>query len=244
MKKINILRPTIFPFDIINSGITLANYQLGEKGFSAYKTDAFTEDEIINNTNILADNIGVSVQNLIFQKQIHTTNIQIIDKSEHPILESDGLITNKNGLVLCINLADCGGVLCYDAKNNAIGTFHSGWKGTQLNIVAVGINKMKKVYSTNSADLLVYLTPCAGKEHYEVEYDVAQHFYNHIEQVNNGKYLLDIKGVIVKQLLDIGVRKENIEISSICTISNKMYHSFRREENKSGRMTAFISIKN
>ena len=243
MKKINILRPTIFPFDTINSGITLANFQFGELGFSAYKTDAFTEQEIIENRNILAANIGVSTENLIFQKQIHTTDIQIITNFNHPILESDGLITNKKNIVLCINLADCGGVLCYDTKNNVIGAFHSGWKGTQLNIVNVGIEKMKKEYSTNLADLLVYLTPCAGKEHYDVEYDVAQHFPNHIAQIANDKYLLDLKGVIIEQLINTGISKKNIEISSVCTISNNMYHSFRRDAEKSGRMTAFIMIK-
>jgi YfiH family protein len=243
MEKIIFLRPTIFPFASINSGITLANYQVGKFGFSAYKTDAFTEDEVIKNRNILATNIGVSIGSLIFQEQVHTTNIQVITKPNHPILKSDGLITNKKGIVLCINLADCGGVLCYDAKHNTIGAFHSGWKGTKLNIVKVGIEKMREVYFTEPADLLVYLTPCAGKENYEVENDVAQYFPNHITQTSNDNYLLDLKGEIVEQLINLGVSKENIEVSFVCTISNNMYHSFRRDGEKSGRMTAFIMLK-
>ena len=243
MKKINILRPTIFPLDTINSGITLANYQLTKMGFSAYKTDAFSEEEVFDNRKILADNIGVNVENLIFQKQIHTTNIQVIAKSYHPIIESDGMITNKKGIAICINLADCGGILCYDKKNNVIAAFHSGWQGTKQNIVSIGVEKMKKEYLTNPSDLLVYLTPCAGKEHYEVGYDVAQHFPNHIIKSQNEKYLLDLKSVIVDQLLQTGVEKNNIEVSSVCTISNNMYHSFRRDAEKSGRMTAFIMLK-
>jgi YfiH family protein len=243
MQKINILRPTIFPFDKINSGITLANYQVAELGFSACKTDAITDEEIVKNKNILAENIETTTENLVFQKQIHTTDIQIITKNNHPIFESDGLITDKKGIVLCINLADCGGILCYDTRNNVIAGFHSGWKGTQLNIVRVGIEKMKKEYSTNPADLLVYLTPCAGAKHYEVEYDVAQYFPNHINKISADNYLLDLKGVIAEQLAEVGVNKDNIEISSVCTISNKMYHSFRRDADKSGRMTAFIMMR-
>jgi YfiH family protein len=243
MEKINILRPTIFPSHIINSGITLANFQLGKYGFSAYQTDIFTDEEVNKNKNILADNIGTNVENLVFQKQIHTTNIQQITNCNHPIFESDGLTTNVKNIALCINLADCGGILCYDSKNNAIGAFHSGWKGTKLNIVKVGIKKMIETYSTNPSDLFVYTTPCAGQEHYNVEFDVAQHFSNHIKQLDNDKFLLDLKSVIINQLLDIGVIKEKIEVSSVCTISNNMYHSFRRDGEKSGRMTAFIMLK-
>ncbi|MCL2040046.1 MAG: peptidoglycan editing factor PgeF [Bacteroidetes bacterium] len=243
MQKINILRPTIFLPSLISSGVTLANFQLGKYGFSAYKTDVFTDEEVNKNKSILANNIGVSAENLVFQQQIHTTNIQIIRNANHPILESDGMLTNVKNIVLCINLADCGGILCYDTKNNVIGAFHSGWQGTKLNIVRVGIDKMQEIYSTHPSDLLIYITPCAGREHYEVDFDVAKHFPNNLKQLANNKYLLDLKSVIIEQLLDVGVAREKIEISSVCTISNNMYHSFRRDSDKSGRMTAFIMMK-
>jgi YfiH family protein len=242
--NINLLKPTIFPINKIVAGATLKNENLFHNGFSTHKTDAFSQEEIDNNKSILANNIGIPLQNLIYQKQIHKEHIQIITHTNWTTNESDGLITNEKELVLCLGLADCVGVLCYDPINNCVGAFHAGWRGTVAEIVPKGIELMRKTYNSTPKNILVYITPAAGSKKYEVENDVAKYFPNNVEVINNGKYLLNLKNEIVNQLEKVGVDiTKNVEVSSICTISNPNFHSYRRDGNKSGRMTAFIGLK-
>ncbi|MDR0926437.1 MAG: peptidoglycan editing factor PgeF [Ignavibacteria bacterium] len=243
MLKINILRPTIFPPNI-TSGITFSNYKLFPNGFSAYKLAHNSDAEVMLNREILASNIGCDTSALVFQKQVHSNYIRIIGTEQQKLEESDGFISNNSGLALCINLADCAGILCYDPLTQCIAAFHSGWKGTVAQIVPKGIAMMREEYGAKPSNILVYITPCAGKEKYEVGEDVAKHFPNHRTAIGGGKYLLDLKGAIVAQLRDAGVDTEhNLEVSSVCTISNDNFHSFRRDGDNAGRMTAFILIK-
>ena len=127
--------------------------------------------------------------------------------------------------------------------NDVISGIHSGWRGTKLNIVNKGIKIMNDKFNSKPKQLLVYISPCASGNNYEVEYDVAQYFPNSVSKINDKKYLYDNRSEIYNQLLDARIKKENIESSKICTIDNLNYHSFRRDGNKSGRMSAFIGLK-
>lgn len=244
MNKINILRTSIFPGQEIISGVTQKNVRyFGGKGitFSNIGARNFTDSEVAESIQMLADAINIDAGKIIFQKQVHGVEIQTVGPKTG-LNVSDGLVTNICGLVLAVKIADCAAVLVYDPKNKAVGAFHSGWKGTMQNIVKTGIEKMQKLYSTLPADLLVYISPCASGAQYEVKWDVAQFFPDSVTQIAAGKYLFDNKKQINIQLTELGVKPENIETSAICTITDENYHSYRRDKENSGRMAAFIGM--
>ena len=242
--NIDILVPEIFPKDKILSGVTKKNDELFPPfGLSISNGDILNDEEVLSHRTILAEFLGYNIENLKFQKQIHSDKIQIVDKNTPNNLETDGMFTTEKGLVLNISIADCTGILIYDPINEVIAAVHSGWKGTQQNITKIAINKLSESYHSNPKDLLVYLSPSAGGSNYEVRWDVAQYFPNSITQINETKYLYDNKKQIVLQLEECAVDKNNIEISDICTIDDKCFHSFRRDKSKSGRMSAFIAMK-
>ncbi len=89
----------------------------------------------------------------------------------------------------------------------------------------------------------IYISPAAGGNVYEIGEEVAKFFPRSIKPTTNGKYLFDNKHEIYLQLTDAGANSDNIEISQECTISNPNLHSYRRDKEKSGRMSAFISMK-
>lgn len=241
--KIEIRKADIFHKSKVLAGITLKNTEFHPPiGFSISKAECFSENEIENNRVILSELLGTERKNLIFQKQIHSDISQIVDRG-YPINESDALITNKHEVCLVISLADCCGILLYDRKKQIIGAIHSGWRSTAQDIVGKTIKKISDTFNSNPSDLLVWVTPCAGKEDYEVGVEVARLFPQFIEPKQNGKYMLDLKSAIKKQLLVCGVSEENIEISPESTISDLSYHSYRRDKSLSGRMAAFIMMK-
>ena len=239
--KIDILKPNIFDDNVI-SGVTKSNFDKFEKGFSIFPGKVLTQDEVKHNRVILAHNTNFEYETLKFQKQVHGDVIRKVDIHSSNIAESDGLITNIPRLLLNVTIADCCGILVYDSINKAIGAFHSGWKGTQLNIASAGITAMTEEYATNPRDLKVFLSPCAGGDIYEVGEEVALLFPETVIKPFGDKYLLDVRKRINEQLSELGVAPENIEISDICTIKNPDYHSFRRDKDRSGRMSAFIGL--
>lgn len=243
--KIKIHKPNIFPQNRIIAGITETNFDRFSSGFSIFPAKIFSIEEVEYFRVILANNLGLKRQYLAFQKQEHSDCIQVIDSINiHEINISDGMITNLKNVVLNVTVADCAAVLIYDEQKEVIGAFHSGWRGTQKNIVAKGIQKMEENFGCSAKDMIVWISPSAGMKNYEVGQEVAELFDEKITKpVGNDKFLLDIKGAIKEQLLNCGVIEKNIEISEICTIEDSRFHSFRRDRDRSGRMSAFIGMK-
>jgi hypothetical protein len=131
----------------------------------------------------------------------------------------------------------------YDPVSGSIAALHSGWRGTKLNIAGKGIRKMGDWFGSDPANILVWLSPCASGANYEVGNDVAEYFPEFVKKTNNDKYLLDIPAAVRSQLIEAGVEAVNIETSGICTIADERFHSYRRDGNRSGRMSAFIAMK-
>lgn len=243
IKQIEIKEPKIFDRSIIKSGITLKNTNYKPPiGFSISKADVFTDNEIEENRLEFAKFLKIERTNLIVQKQIHSDISNVVDKG-FPICESDALITDKKGVCLVVSLADCCGILIFDKTKKVISAIHSGWKGSAQNIVGKTIKKIITRFSSNPSDFAVWITPCAGKEDYEIGQEVAELFPLFTTQKANGKFLLDLKSAIKQQLLDEGILENNIEISTESTISDIRFHSYRRDKKLSGRMAAFIMMQ-
>jgi len=240
--SIDILKPTIFPNEKVISGVTLKNQHIfPEIGLTFTPSQKCTKEEVVHHKAILADEIGVELNKLKFQHQIHSDIIRVINKDSEET-DSDAMITDQQGLILCVKIADCAAILAYDSKNNAIAAIHSGWRGTQQNITAKSIKRMIEIYGSKPENLLIFISPCASGNNYEVGEDVAKFFPRSTKQIEYGKYLFDNTKELLFQLQEIGVYKNNIETSDICTIENEHFHSYRRDKDSSGRMCAFIGM--
>jgi YfiH family protein len=243
VKNFEILIPEMFPKNKIISGVTKRNLHLfPDKGFTISNADTFSLQEIETHRKFLAEVLCVEYKRLKFQKQVHKTDIQIVTQNTPNGLETDGMITSEKGLILNVSIADCLAILIYDPINEIIAAIHSGWRSTKDNIAGKGIQLLLDKYNSNPWDLLVYLSPCASGRNYEVGYDVAKYFPENTIQINKNKFLFDNQKQVFNQLIESGVNRENIEASDICTIANPEYHSFRRDKDKSGRMSAFIAM--
>ncbi len=241
--KIDILKPQIFEQDSIISGVTKANKERFSKGFSIFPGQILSDDDVEVFRKMLPINIGVKRDELIFQKQTHSDTIFKIDEIPNEQILSDGIITNIKGVVLNVTIADCCGVLIFDPSSSSIAAIHSGWRGTHLNITGKGIDEMLNEYNAKPQTMQVFLSPAASMANYEVGGEVAELFPSSVVEKRNGKYYLDIRLRIKQQLLEKCVLDENIEMSHICTIADTQYHSFRRDKEKSGRMSAFIGMR-
>ena len=180
-----------------------------------------------------------------YLNQIHSDAIFNFDGN---INDGDALITDKTKTAIGVFTADCVPVILVDTKKEAIAAVHSGWKGTKALIVSKTIKRLQENYGSKAEDIRVYIGPHIGACCYEVSRELLEEFtsediYSNINISNNNK--LDLEKCILAQLIEKGVKEENIWTTNTCTACNKYYelYSYRNSKNKQGRMFSFVYLK-
>ena len=194
-----------------------------------------------NNYSLLFNTIQWDRDQLAIAKQVHGTDVKVIE-SPGVYPDCDGLVTDKIGLALGIQVADCAAVLLYEPKARVIAALHAGWRGAISGIINRGIDTILSLQGDPSK-LLAYISPCISLKYFEVGDEVANLFPDEFcDYTSFVKPHVDLKGYIRHQLREEGVVDENIQLSNSCTFEDKTYFSYRRERDKAGRMLALIKM--
>ncbi len=145
---------------------------------------------------------------------------------------TDGLITNQKNVFLAITVADCLPIFLFDSKKKVVGILHAGWRGLHKMIISNGIAIMQKSFRCESKDIFVGTGPGIGVCHFAVNRDVESIFSSYPQAIVKRKeqIFVDLKKIALRQALELGIRKENIEISTMCTYcESEIYFSKRRD---------------
>lgn len=217
-------------------------------------------EAVEKNFDLLAEAMGISIEDFVFSDQTHTTNIMKVT-SEHRgsgIIKAknysdiDGFITNEPNIMLSTFYADCVPLYFVDTVKKAIGLSHSGWKGTLNRMGQKTLEAMKEAYGTNPDDVICAIAPSVCVDCYEVSEDVASafraEFQGHEDEIltakPNGKYQLDLWKANEIVLLEAGIKKEHLSITNICTCCNsKVLFSHRASRGRRGNLGAFLGLK-
>lgn len=221
------------------------------------RSDNYEKDDG-KNYKRLYDRLNLDYNKLVkIKEQIHSNFVQVIENEETKPDKVDGLITNKKGISFSLRFADCTPIYLYDPVKNVIGNIHSGWKGTVGKIAGEAVNKMIEEYSSKPEDIICCIGPAIGKCHFEVDEDVKNIFENTFSYMNindkiiekgevkegKQKYYIDTNLINRTMLEEIGLLKQNIIESNICTVCNKeVLHTYRIDRENAGRNTAIISL--
>ncbi len=189
--------------------------------------------------------------------QTHTDNVKVVRRIEK-LEDTDGILTNKKEIALITTSADCISLLLYDPVKKAIGSIHSGWKGTLKGIIVKAIEKMKNEYKSNPEDIICCICPSIRQCCFEVDEDVKDLFYNKYKELKNideiiklgdkkedkQKYYIDTVKINIELLKNIGLKEKNIIDSNICTMCHsKEFHSYRTDGKSFGVNGAIIALK-
>lgn len=204
--------------------------------------------------------------NVVKTNQEHTNNIQIVNKKINidnmdvniqKYNDTDGLITNKQNLILSTTNADCILMLFFDPVTKTIANVHSGWKGTLQRISVNTIEKMVDEFKCDPKDIICCICPSIRKCHFEVSLDVKEMFEKEFEdlQIDKNTDIMEkqkeqekwnIDTVLINKIIleRAGLKTENIIDSGICSVCNSdLVHSYRVEKQGYGLATALISLK-
>lgn len=225
-----------------HGGASIGVYESFNLGYSV-GDDPLNVDQ---NIAKFCESFGFSKANLAKSHQVHGVEVLVVE-SPGNYEGYDALITNKNGILLAVTVADCVPILLFDSKRHVIAAIHAGWKGSAHKIVTKTIERMTHEYGTECKDLKAFIGPCIGKDSFEVHDDVAHYLDMTCKKslVEEGKFLVDLQKANIDQLIELGLKEEDIEVSKFDTYqSTNMFFSHRKENGSTGRMMAAIGLKN
>lgn len=181
----------------------------------------------------------LNLSGLCIGKQEH--GVKIVEVNENSSLFcGDAFITQTKGVGLLIKHADCQAALFYDPALSIIAAVHAGWRGSVQKIYTQVINYLKIKLNVDPKNLLVCISPSLGPEKAEFvnfRNELPEPFWSFQIKPN----YFDFWSISEQELLEAGVREENIEIAKVCTVSNEEYFSYRREK-KTGRLASVIAL--
>lgn len=248
--------------DTIQHFVTTRNSALPpsvKNNFSIGLNGAIDNAIVLSNRKALAEQFGFSPSSYVFASQVHGKGVAVVrdvDKGKGAFERSsylcdiDAMVTNRKGICIVTQAADCVPILFYDPVKKAIGAAHAGWKGTVAKIPAEVVKSFIVEFGSNPKDLVVGIGPSIGSCCYEVGEEVVamvQDSFGSTDDLilKNEKFLkpvFDLWKANYKTLVEVGVRPENIEVSGMCTkCNNNLFFSARAGD--LGRFGAGIMIR-
>ncbi|MDX8395486.1 MAG: peptidoglycan editing factor PgeF [Mariprofundaceae bacterium] len=161
--------------------------------------------------------------------------------------KADVLLTKSTGCAVAVRTADCLPVLLGDPITKVVAAVHAGWRGTVAAVVKVAVQEMC-LAGAKVENIVASLGPCIGVCCFEVSEEVAERFK--MSCFEGSKYIhyaptphIDLAGINQYQLLESGVKQENIEIFKHCTCCHPdRFYSYRRESGVTGRQLAVVAM--
>ncbi len=237
-------------------------------------------EKVLENYKRVAQVLSCSVEDMVLSQQTHTTNIRLVKEQDkgkgivrpQDYTDVDGLITDKEGLILVTSYADCVPLYFVDPVRRAVGLAHSGWRGTVAGMGRHMVQAMEEHFGSKPEDLYTAIGPSICQDCYEVSREVADAFWQLFEEDGDiveeilesgyrggyegravqvvapgresGKYQLDLWLANAVILRKAGVPVKQIAITDICTCHNSDYlFSHRASRGKRGNVCAFLGLQ-
>ncbi len=185
-------------------------------------------------------------------KQVHGHEVvEVKDTRSDYQIEADAHFTHLADIGLCMTTADCLPIFFLDSKSSVVAGIHAGWRGVANRIAPMTIERLQ-VESCEPKDIQVFIGPHIGPQSFEVDVPVreellksvsprsdefAKKFYTSLAR---GKDLVDLQALVMEQILQKGILKNNIQSLDLDTFAQPDFHSYRRDREKSGRQISFI----
>lgn len=203
---------------------------------------ADSELAVARNRRSLIRNAGLPGE-VFWLRQVHGTRV-VAAHDALPEPEADAVWTDRPGQPLGVLTADCLPVLLCDQKGTRVAAVHAGWRGLADGVIEAAAAAMERP----AGDLLAWLGPAIGPEHFEVGDDVRARFLAADAQAErafqagrSGHWYADLPLLARLRLERLGVA--GIHGGGLCTYADdKRFFSYRRDGD-TGRMGTVIWLE-
>ncbi|MDY6794247.1 MAG: peptidoglycan editing factor PgeF [Actinomycetota bacterium] len=200
--------------------------------------------------------LGIENHRFVYLKQVHGTRVRMVSEADIPpsgscrydtFRETDGTFTVMAGVPLVVLTADCLPIALSDGRGGTVAMLHAGWRGTVGDIAGRALGMMKRDLRIMTEDVRAVIGPGIGSCCYRVDEGRAGVFVERYGEesgvvLKKGGLRLDLYRANRLNLLEAGVRSENIFRVGGCTYCDKRYYSYRREGD-TGRQGSFVYLE-
>ncbi len=217
---------------------------------------------VTENWRRFLESAGIMQNTFVCGNQVHGNVVHIADENDmrpaygkypdgREMIECDGYVTACRNVPIAIFSADCVPVLLEDKKAGVVGAIHCGWRSTVADIEKNAIDAFKTLGS-DPADICIAIGPAIDICCFEVGREVIDAVHDHIgnravryyTSKPDGKFMLDLRGVVKERFVSLGVKSRNIETVGECTMCHpEKYYSHRGTKGNRGSLATVIMKK-
>lgn len=220
-------------------------------------------EAVAENFRRLAAALEIGVDQLVLAEQTHGIRVQAVGKQDggsgvngvHRIPDTDALVTDQPGLVLCVSVADCVPIYCFDPIRRVVGIAHAGWRGSVNGIADRLIEVMRINYGCRTADIRAAIGPSISAKAYEVDETVltmlrkncahieSQHVCSGMDETGQHA-LLNLWELNRLRLIAAGLSADKVTVGGVCTFANAPFlFSHRATGGRRGNQLGFIGLR-
>lgn len=176
--------------------------------------------------------------------QTHSNRCIYLSSTTSTYSVADASFTRESNIPCAVMTADCVPILLCQAEGLEVAAIHAGWRGLHSGIIE---NTLRQLQST-PAELMAWIGPAIGPDHFEIGDEVYHHFINKDQRLAPAFFqpqgnrwhgnLFLLCELILKQC---GVTA--IYCDYLCTFKDQQrFYSYRRDAGVTGRMASLIWI--
>ena len=198
--------------------------------------------------------LGAAADALTTVYQVHGTAVVPVETgwNHGDAPKADGMVTNREGVVLGILTADCAPVLFADAAAGVIGACHAGWRGALDGIVEATISAMEQL-GARRRDVHAAIGPCIAQASYQVGPEFRDRFLEaradtarFFEADDGDRFRFDLPGYVTVRLQESKIGVIDATEGDTCAETGRLF-SYRRStlsgEADFGRALSAITLQ-
>lgn len=175
-------------------------------------------------------------------RQVHGADVVVARGAPQDGLpEADGIVTDRDHLVLTVRVADCVPVLLADVRAGVVGAAHCGRRGLTEGVVRATVGRMGEL---GAGTVRAWVGPhvCGGC--YEVPEEMQREVVEVVPQsratTSWGTPALDLGAGVRAQLEELGVQ---VFDAARCTRESDDLYSYRRDGAGAGRSAGMVVLR-
>lgn len=195
--------------------------------------------------------IGVSEGLTVKANLVHGDKIVEVSDTKIQEFDCDALVTDQPNIFLYLVIADCLPIMFFDPEGKVVALAHCGWRGTNLHLAEKVGKLLIEKYNCSPEKILVGFGPAIHRESFifiesETSPLIGPDWHPYLLKVGEGQIASDFVGYNFDQLVSLGIKKENIEVSPYDTGKSDLFYSHYRSKRTGepeGRFVAIIGMK-
>ena len=212
--------------------------------------NAFVSTRFQGAMNVKAGEDGKKNREYFFSQNTNSSSKLFVADVEHkskalvvngnkipgPVNKIDALITSEEEIYLGMPFADCHPLILSSftfERRPILALVHAGYNSLVYGVIANTVLAMKNT-GARIKKIWAFIGPGICTKCYEFGPEAPRVFRKYGEyikqDIKTGKYLVDLKGIILTQLISAHIEKDNISASRLCTYETPYLFSARREK--------------